>query len=52
MVHKLNELSFNQPILVRAQAIHALSPRLPFKKSPHFPGQRFFSEPWFGFCIL
>jgi hypothetical protein len=38
--------------LVRSLALNALSPRLPSKKRSHLPNQRFFSEPWFGFCIL
>ncbi|TDV49285.1 hypothetical protein EC919_108263 [Pseudomonas graminis] len=52
MVRNLNKVSPQKPILVRHSGLHALSPGLPSKKRSQFINPRFFSEPWFGFCIL
>jgi hypothetical protein len=52
VVRGLDKPAHKKPILVQHSKIHALSPGLSSKKRAQFLNPRFFSEPWFGFCIL
>jgi hypothetical protein len=52
LVRELDKLAHKKPILVQHSEIHALSPGQSSEKRSQFLNPRFFSEPWFGFCIL